>query len=302
MNRKGEIDKLTKLIKPDIGIITNISYAHIKNFKNLSEIALAKSEIIKNINKGGTIILNKEDKYFNFFKKKSLINNLNIITFADKIDADVMHLKTIRKESKRILFIKVKNKTKKFIIRDDVLPYLNNILATVAVISIYFDIQKINKNIFYNFSVPTGRGDFIKLKLKNKKINIIDESYNSNPLSLKFAINKFNFLNINNKNKNILLGDMLELGKYAKKLHREAAKDINKSNINKVFVYGKFIKETFNKITTQKKGKILKNRNEILDLIKKDLNNKDYLMIKGSNATGLNNIVSKIKLGQQNAL
>ena len=302
MNRKGEIDKLTKLIKPDIGIITNISYAHIKNFKNLSEIALAKSEIIKNINKGGTIILNKEDKYFNFFKKKSLINNLNIITFADKIDADVMHLKTIRKESKRILFIKVKNKTKKFIIRDDVLPYLNNILATVAVISIYFDIQKINKNIFYNFSVPTGRGDFIKLKLKNKKISIIDESYNSNPLSLKFAINKFNFLNINNKNKNILLGDMLELGKYAKKLHREAAKDINKSNINKVFVYGKFIKETFNKITTQKKGKILKNRNEILDLIKKDLNNKDYLMIKGSNATGLNNIVSKIKLGQQNAL
>ena len=121
-------------------------------------------------------------------------------------------------------------------------------------------------------------------------------------MSLKFAINKFNFLNIKNKNKNILLGDMLELGKYAKKLHREAAKDINKSNINKVFVYGKFIKETFNKITTQKKGKILKNRNDILDLIKKDLNNKDYLMIKGSNATGLNNIVSKIKLGQQNAL
>ena len=213
-----------------------------------------------------------------------------------------MHLKTIRKKSKCILFIKVKDKTKKFIIRDDVLPYLNNILATVAVISIYFDIQKINKNIFYNFSVPTGRGDFIKLKLKNKKISIIDESYNSNPLSLKFAINKFNFLNIKNKNKNILLGDMLELGKYAKKLHREAAKDINKSNINKVFVYGKFIKETFNKITTQKKGKILKNRNDILDLIKKDLNNKDYLMIKGSNATGLNNIVSKIKLGQQNAL
>ena len=62
------------------------------------------------------------------------------------------------------------------------------------------------------------------------------------------------------------------------------------------------IKETFNKITTQKKGKILKNNIEILDLIKKDLNTRDFLMIKGSNATGLNTIVSKIKLGQRNAL
>ena len=62
------------------------------------------------------------------------------------------------------------------------------------------------------------------------------------------------------------------------------------------------IKETFNKIKTQKKGKILKNSNEILEMIEKDLNSQDYLMIKGSNATGLNSIVSKIKLGQKNAL
>ena len=95
-----------------------------------------------------------------------------------------------------------------------------------------------------------------------------------------------------------VLGDMLELGKYAKKLHIEAAKDINKSNINRVFVSGKMIKETFNKITTQKKGKILKNKIEILDLIKKDLNNRDFLMIKGSNATGLNQFSKNIKRGQ----
>ena len=302
MDRKGEIDKLTKLINPDLGIITNISYAHAKNFSNLSEIASAKSEIINNINKGGTIILNRQDKYFSFFKKKSIKKNLKIISFAQSINADVMHVKTIRKKSNCILLIKAKDKIKKFVIKYKLLPYLDNILATVAVISIYFDIEKIKKNIFYNFKIPVGRGDLIKIKLKNKEINIIDESYNSNPLSLKFAINKFNSLKINNKRKNLLLGDMLELGKYAKKLHKEAAEDINKSNINRVFVCGKMIKETFNKITTQKKGKILKNKTEIFDLIKKDLNSRDFLMIKGSNATGLNTIVSKIKLGQHNAL
>ena len=46
MDRKGEINNLTELIQPDFGIITNVSYAHIKNFKNLKQIALAKSEIM----------------------------------------------------------------------------------------------------------------------------------------------------------------------------------------------------------------------------------------------------------------
>ena len=49
MDKKGEIDYLTKLIRPNLGLITNISYAHIKNFINLDNIAKAKAEIINNI-------------------------------------------------------------------------------------------------------------------------------------------------------------------------------------------------------------------------------------------------------------
>ena len=92
----------------------------------------------------------------------------------------------------------------------------------------------------------------------------------------------------------MLLGDMLELGKFSKKLHIEAAKDINKAKFKKLFVYGNYIKETFNKIRTQKRGKILKSTSEILNIIKNDLNNGDFLMIKGSNSTGLNLITKQI--------
>ena len=48
MDKKGEIDYLSKIIEPDVGVITNINYAHAKNFKSIKQIALAKSEIIKN--------------------------------------------------------------------------------------------------------------------------------------------------------------------------------------------------------------------------------------------------------------
>ena len=63
MSKGGEIRKLTKLIKPHIGIITNIGEAHLENFKNIYGIAKAKSEIIENIEAGGTVILNRDDKY-----------------------------------------------------------------------------------------------------------------------------------------------------------------------------------------------------------------------------------------------
>ena len=70
MSKPGEINKLSKMIRPHIGIITNIGEAHIENFKNLKGIADAKGELINNIKKNGTIILNRDDKFFNYLKKK----------------------------------------------------------------------------------------------------------------------------------------------------------------------------------------------------------------------------------------
>ena len=69
MDKKGEIDFLSKILKPNIGVITNISYAHAKNFKNINEIAAAKGELIYNIQKGGIIILNKDDRFLIFIIK-----------------------------------------------------------------------------------------------------------------------------------------------------------------------------------------------------------------------------------------
>ena len=59
----------------------------------------------------------------------------------------------------------------------------------------------------------------------------------SNPLSLEYALNNFNKLKSNSKRKIILLGDMLELGKFSKKLHLEAAEIVNNTDINRVYVY-----------------------------------------------------------------
>ena len=122
---------------------------------------------------------------------------------------------------------------------------------------------------------------------------MVDESYNSNPLSLRFSIEKFDNMKTKNK-KYLLLGDMLELGKFSKKLHENLAIHVNKTKIDKIYVYGKEIINTYNKIRTQKRGKILYSEKEIMRFIKQEINNKDYLMVKGSNSTGLNKIIQKL--------
>ena len=73
---------------------------------------------------------------------------------------------------------------------------------------------------------------------------------------------------------------------------------INKSDIDQVFVYGKYIKETFNYLSTNKKGKIFSNLKEAYNHFSKILHNNDILMVKGSNATGLNQFSKNIKKGQ----
>ena len=86
--------------------------------------------------------------------------------------------------------------------------------------------NKLNKNIFYDNKATKGRGDITRVRLFKKFFFIVDESYNSNPLSLKSAIKNFNIIKITNSKKHLILGDMLELGKYSKKLHIEIGKYI----------------------------------------------------------------------------
>ena len=95
--------------------------------------------------------------------------------------------------------------------------------------------------------------------------------------------------------KYLLLGDMLELGKHSKKLHQSMGTIINQTKIDKVFVKGSKVFSIFNSISKSKRGRILNNNSQIIDLIKNDLNNNDYLMVKASNATGFNKIVNNLK-------
>ena len=294
MSKKGEIDNLTKLIKPQIGIITNIGEAHIENFKNIKGIADAKAEMINNIQVGGTIVLNRDDKFFHNLEKKAKIKKLKIVTFGRNKNSNICLTKVLKKERNKVLKIKVDNKSYK-VIANNINYY--NVLASLALIKeLKLKFSKILN--FYSKIEPTdGRGKVHRIFRYNKKFKLIDESYNANPLSVKNAIKNFDFIKKENFKKYLLLGDMLELGKKSVELHKDLSKVINNSDIDKVFIKGSKTLNTYKNIKKIKRGNILQQDEDIDFALEKIIANNDYLMIKGSNATGLNNLSKRIIKG-----
>jgi len=303
MSKKGEINKLSKIVEPEIGIITNISEAHIENFKNLKDVAKAKSEIIDNILKDGHIILNKDGKFFKFLSNKAQKKGIKVNSFSSQKKADVSleSIKNFRNYFE--LKIIVENEVYNFKTSYATRSFIENFLACITTLYVLNLDLNLLKEKFVKFALPSGRGDIKLIKNFNKKFKFIDESYNASPLSMRSAIQNINsYKRKNNEKKLVFLGDMLELGKKSKKCHRDLSIEINKSDIDRVFVYGKHIKETFNFLSTKKRGKIFNNLTEAYYHLSKIIHNNDLLMIKGSNATGLNQFSRKIKKGQSNVI
>ena len=291
MSNTGEIFNLSKIVKPEISVITSIGEAHIENFKNLEGIAKAKSEIIDNTKIGGALIINKDIPYYNFFVKKAKKRNLKIVNYSMTKKADIYFIKKTIKNNLNNIKISYFKKPMNLIVKD---INFNNVLAIMAVLKILnLNLIKI-KHLIKTLSPIKGRGKNFRVKIFNKLINLIDESYNANPLSVTNVINNYNDLRAGNRKKYLLIGDMLELGKKTHHYHLKIANIINQSSIDKVFIIGENFNKVFKFIKSSKRGNILQSIEDFDFVFENILKRNDYLLIKGSNKTGLNNFVNKI--------
>lgn len=285
MNKLGEINNLSKLLKPNIGIITNIGEAHLGKLGSLNNIAKAKSEIIKNITNGGLIILNNDCKYINKLKQVSKKNNLKILTFGNNPKSSISY-KII---NDNFMKVKLKDFVYKIKIRNLNQNNINNILVCILIIN-YFKLNlKLAIKIFSNLKHTKGRGN--KIKLKNK-ILVIDESYNSNPTSLKNSINQFS--NFKTKKKKILvIGEMLELGRFSKRKHSDIGKYMKSMKFDRIYLIGKETKNIYKQIYSTFWCKYFENANTFSKDLKNVLMENSVIMFKASNGVGLNKLLNK---------
>ena len=279
MNKLGEINFLSKILKPNIAVITNIGEAHLGKLGSVKAIAKAKSEIIKNIEYKGLIILNRDCNFFNYFKKIAKEKKLNILTFGKNKNANIFY--RINNKGNYDLFFRNKKIFSDLSILN--INQINNIMiCALLLFKLQLNLKKGIRKI-QNFSSLKGRGNIFK---KSKKITLIDDSYNSNPISLK---NSLDFLSKykNNSKKIAVIGDMLELGKFSKKKHEDIGKYINVINIDKVYTIGKESKKIFYQLDSSKRGSCYKNIKAFQKEFDKLIVANSVILFKSSNSVGL---------------
>ena len=125
---------------------------------------------MNNIKNGGAIVLNADDQFYSLHKKIAIKKNLKIYSFSIKKKNSDIKLNFIKKEGKKYKIFIIKDSQKLyFYSSSNFESYIKNLLATLTVIGIFKDINKLDKNIFYNYKLPKGRGDISKIKINKKK-------------------------------------------------------------------------------------------------------------------------------------
>ena len=153
------------------------------------------------------MILNHDDKYFTYLEKKAKLMKLRVVSFGFNKKANVHPITKLKNKTKRNLSIKVMNKVFKCEIKN---LNIYNLLASLALLNVFnLNIENITKHL-KKYEPTEGRGKIHNVKRYNKNFKLIDESYNANPLSVRSAINNFNFIKKQNFKKYLLLATSLE--------------------------------------------------------------------------------------------
>ena len=287
MNNSGEIRELSKIAKPNIALITNVSISHIHNFKNEKGIAKAKSEIFLGLEKNGIAIINSDNAWKNFLIAEAKKVNAKIHLFGHSQSSNTQIVKLVDKnEGSTIYYDKIENLHLKYLN----ITQAENVIASISVIKeLKLETKKVTK-VISKLKPLSGRGEklIIDFDCKQKTI-IIDDSYNANPASMKAAL--YNFINLKIKYSEFesvaIIGDMLELGKSSKELHLDLVPILKKINPNLLLTVGKYSKTISDKLKSTTNCHSYVEVSQLIQEIRQFIKPNQIVLLKGSNGTGL---------------
>jgi len=225
MNHKKEISYLTRIVRPDVAVITNIGSMHIGNLGSREAICEAKLEILEGLSKDGTVILNGNEpllagiSHAYYVAENDRYADMNITDVREGENGSAFDL-TVRGEKVESIVIPTQGRHNVF-----------NAALAYAVGSCYG---------MGEFEIRRGLLRFRQTGMRQKiydyhGITVIEDCYNAGPESVKAALR---VLAARNQRRVAVLGEMRELGEHAPALHFEVGKAVAENGIDRLFVLG----------------------------------------------------------------
>ena len=236
------------MVSPNITIITNVEPAHTENFDSLELVAEAKAEIFDGLGKNGIAILNTDNKFFSILKARSkAVGVKNLLTFGSTNDADTRLISLTSDCQGSYVKASIQGKTIYYRVS---LPGKHEVMNSLATLTAIYaagaDIPAAAAAALGQLSPLPGRGKHYRLKFLGGSIQLIDESYNANPTSMRAALDNLGNTKIEPPGRRIaVLGDMRELGRDSETYHLNIAQTIFRNQVEKIFTVGNQMERLF---------------------------------------------------------
>ncbi|MBW2673106.1 MAG: UDP-N-acetylmuramoyl-tripeptide--D-alanyl-D-alanine ligase [Deltaproteobacteria bacterium] len=233
-NKRGEIGRLAAIADPDIGVITNIGPAHLEGFGSLDVVMEEKGDLFLNMRNNGVAIINRDDPFSRVLADQWTGRNIG---FGIDENAFVRAERIFMRGERGMSFTLTMGEIGKGIDMTVVGRHnIYNALACAAAcqaMGIEYDLICEGLSAFRQIA---GRMDIHQLKGGG---TVIDDTYNANPASVMEALKTLG--DLKGKNESIvILGDMLELGEEAERLHEEIGRTVADTGVGTLFLRGDF--------------------------------------------------------------
>jgi UDP-N-acetylmuramoyl-tripeptide--D-alanyl-D-alanine ligase len=299
MNHANEIEPLSRLARPHLAVITNVGPVHIENFDDEKEIALAKAEIFLGLEPQGIALINRDNEHFNLIKKRAEFCGVapkNILTFGKNSESDYcLESFKIKSASQSEVFLLNADKKISYQISSSNQSAIFNSNITAACLQLLTKNCEIGLQQLTKMPQNRGRGQILEIILDNKKITIIDDTYNASVLSMESGLEYVTNLKTSLQKNRIIaaLGDMLELGEKSVELHARVANYLRQFKIDFAILVGEKMTESAKKLPQNSYQTFLDSASASLE-IKGFLQDGDILYIKGSRGMKMEKIIENL--------
>lgn len=290
MNHLGEISLLTKIAEPNICVITNIGTSHIGNLGSRENILKAKMEILEGSKDPIVIINNDNDLLHKWYEENK--EKYNIKTYGIKEKSKIQAKSIILNENASSFTVNINEKTIKIEVPVGGEHFILNSLCAVCVGE---ELNISGEEIFngiQSFELTKKRMDVVNLK---NGVKIINDAYNASLESMKASLKYLS--DLKDVRKIAVLGDMFELGDFAKSLHEKVGEEVYKNGIDILLCSGKNSKYIADKAIDfgMKKENVyyFEKKEEILTALKEICKKGDVVLFKASNGMKFFDIADK---------
>jgi UDP-N-acetylmuramoyl-tripeptide--D-alanyl-D-alanine ligase len=296
MNHPGEIDALSRLVRPHVAVITTVEPAHLGFFPSVEAIADAKAEIFNGMDAHGAAVLNRDNPHFARLADAARARGLTrILGFGAHGDASARLVDCHLYATASAVTASIMGEIVDYCVAIPGRHWVMNSLAVLAAVKAAGGDIAAAASAMSTLTALAGRGRRHTLALAGGGAELVDESYNASPASMRAAFAVLAAIGPGKGGRRIaVLGDMLELGEESTRLHAALAEPLLDAGVDLVFTVGREMRALHDALPAERRGAHAPTAAEMADIVAERLRPGDVITVKGSFGSRMGEVVKRL--------